>query len=257
MSCPPKALLRQTGCASTVETRIAHHFAMLENVPIYAATLATVEEYADLLQDGIALPIGSVEFMRKVMACLALEEPANISYPEALQAFLQRDVRQRRAGQVLGTHFVKPTTTKCFTGFVFDTMTDPATLEPHVQEQHEAFMALDARTPVWVSEPVCWQTEVRYYVCENQVLGYGRYDDGPDDWPMPDERCVQSMVEAFAQAGAPAAYTLDVGVLDSGETALVECNDAWAVGFYKGTLSPRDYVRMLWARWQQIRFAAS
>lgn len=252
----PNALVRQTGCASTVETRIAHHFALLENVPIYSATWGQVGEYTDVLAGG-ALPIGSVEFLRKAMAVLDIEEPANISYPEALQPFLLRDVRVLPAGRVLGTHFVKPMATKGFTGFVFDTMTDPATLAPHEQEQHAAFMALDAQAPVWVSEPVQWQAEVRYYVCDNQILGFGRYDDGPDDWAMPDPHRVQAMVDTYARTGAPAAYSLDVGVLTTGDTALVECNDAWALGFYKGTLSHKDYVRLLWARWQQIRFAAS
>lgn len=51
---------------------------------------------------------------------------------------------------------------------------------------------------------------------------------------------------------APAAFSLDIGVLEPGETALIECNDAWALGYYRGTLSHRDYIDMLWRRWDQI-----
>jgi hypothetical protein len=45
---------------------------------------------------------------------------------------------------------------------------------------------------------------------------------------------------------------LDWGELEWGEPALVEVNDAWALGFYKGTLSDKDYIEMLYARWQQL-----
>lgn len=64
---------------------------------------------------------------------------------------------------------------------------------------------------------------------------------------------VNEMVWALAcTKNAPAAFSLDVGVLDTGETALIECNDAWALGYYKGSLAHKDYIRMLWMRWEQL-----
>ena len=115
------------------------------------------------------------------------------------------------------------------------------------------FLSLSPDTPVWVSEPVTWLSEFRYYVIDGAVRGEGRYDDAPDDMPRPDYFTVGEMAAVMAKTpGAPAAFCLDVGALRSGETALIECNDAWAVGYYKGTLSHRDYVEMLWRRWEQL-----
>lgn len=248
----PPLILRQGGFAS-IETQLVNQFAMIEDVPVLTSALDRLEDHVELLASGEALPVGSVEFVRRAMALACIEEPANLTYPEPLQRFLLRDVKVQRAGAVLGTHFVKPTKTKTFTGFVFDTMTDPASLSPHDREQYDAFMLLDADELVWVSEPVRWQAEVRYYIAHHAVLGMGRYDDGQDHWALPDERVVEEMVDVLARLPkTPAGYTLDVGMLDTGETALVECNDAWAIGYYKGTLSRNDYIKMLWARWSQL-----
>lgn len=248
----PSRLLRQGGLNS-VETQLVNQFAMIEDVPILSTPLDRLEDHVDTLRSGEVLPVGSVEFMRRALALAGIAEPDNLSYPEPLRRFLKRDVCTLRAGSVLGTHFVKPVQTKAFTGFVFDTMTDPDTLTPHDREQYEAFLRLHPDEPVWVSEPVRWRTEVRYYIAEGRVLGLGRYDDGPDAWPMPDEMIVREMVDAFTRhPDSPVAYTLDIGVLETGETALVECNDAWAIGYYKGSLSRNDYIKMLWARWMQL-----
>ena len=187
------------------------------------------------------------------MTFTGIAEPENLSYPRVLQPYLHRSVEQRDAGTVLGLWFVKPVDTKAFTGFVFDTLDNPDHLSCRDRAQYNAFLALDPRSRVWVSEPVSWVSEVRYYVLDGEILGEGRYDDGPDDAPLPDPAVVQEMASRFsASRGAPVAFALDVGVLEDGSTALVEVNDAWALGFYSGTLAPRQYVQMLWRRWQQL-----
>jgi len=47
-------------------------------------------------------------------------------------------------------------------------------------------------------------------------------------------------------------YTLDVGRLSTGGTALVETNDAWAIGLYGKALTPRVYLDFLGKRWKSI-----
>jgi hypothetical protein len=184
---------------------------------------------------------------------LGIREPDNFSYPEALWPYLNRAVFQCRIGNVEGNWFVKPIETKSFTGFVYDDKQDVIHLSEHDLEQRDVLLSLPPETPVWVSEPVTWLSEFRYYVIDGEVRGEGRYDDGPDDVPVPDYFMVMEMVETLSrQQDAPAAYSLDVGVLSSGETALVEVNDAWALGFYTGSLSYRDYIEMLWRRWDQL-----
>jgi hypothetical protein len=53
---------------------------------------------------------------------------------------------------------------------------------------------------------------------------------------------------------APWAYCLDVGVLDTGETALVEMNDAFSIGMYEGMEA--CYPDLLTTRWQELTFKA-
>lgn len=246
------SILRQAG-TSHIEPMVAAQYAMTADVPIKSVRLESMDEHTDTLRQGTMVPIGSVEFIRKAMTLAGITEPENLSYPEALRAYLHREIRQRTAGSVLGHWFIKPTTTKTFTGFVFDTLDNPEHLSGYDRAQYNAFLSLPPETPVWVSEPVTWLSEYRYYVIDGEVRGEGRYDDAPDNMPVPDYFKVGEMGAIMARSpDAPAAFSLDVGVLNSGETTLIECNDAWALGYYKGSLSHRDYIQMLWRRWMQL-----
>lgn len=96
-------------------------------------------------------------------------------------------------------------------------------------------------------------SEHRYYVLEGKILGHARYDSGPDEWPDPDQEQVEKMVEILSNiTNTPVAYALDVGVLDNGSTALVEFNDAWAIGLYRGAISAEQYALFLQHRWNQL-----
>ena len=235
------------------EERLVYQVALVWGIPLRNASLDRIEDHRAELAAGACVPVGSVEFVRRAMRLAGITEPANLSYPDELRAYLHRSLEQRPAGELIGRWFVKPTATKAFTGFVFDTFADPADLHAHDRDQREAFLALDPQTPVWVSEPVAWLSEARYYVLDGQIVGEGRYDDGPDDAPLPDPAVVQEMARRFsASPEAPVAFALDAGVLECGTTALVEVNDAWALGYYSGTLRASMYVRMLWRRWRQL-----
>jgi len=235
------------------EERLARQVALMDDVAVFGARLEEIDRYAAHLARGTCVPVGTVEFVRRAMDIAGISEPANLSYPQVLESHLHRRVNLIPAGLVMGRWFVKSTATKAFTGFVFDTFTDPADLDPHDRVQYEAFRALEPDAPVWVGEAVSWRSEVRYYVLDGQIVGEGRYDAGPDDALVPDPAVVQEMVRRFsASPGAPVAFAIDAGVLDCGTTALVEVNDAWALGYYSGTLEPREYVRMLWRRWRQL-----
>lgn len=256
MSSPAKShgftLLCQSDRAGR-EERVAHQVALLDDIPLCRAALAELERHSTALASGETVPVGSVEFVRRAMALAGIAEPESLSYPHVLKPYLRRQLERIPAGLVMGHWFVKPTVTKAFTGFVFDTFESPDHLSCHDRAQYDAFMAVDPRSPVWVSETVSWASEVRYYVLDGEILGEGRYDDGPDDVLLPEAAVVQEMVSRFsASPGAPVAFALDAGRLQDGSTALVEVNDMWAVGFYSGTLTEREYVRMLHRRWAQL-----
>lgn len=46
------------------------------------------------------------------------------------------------------------------------------------------------------------------------------------------------------------AYCLDVGVLSTGETALIEVNDGFSVGMYG--MSKELYAELLQTRWKEL-----
>lgn len=60
------------------------------------------------------------------------------------------------------------------------------------------------------------------------------------------------MAAALGEAGeAVAGYAIDVGLLDDGQLALVECNDGFALGLYPG-MAPSRYAELLFARWREL-----
>jgi hypothetical protein len=62
---------------------------------------------------------------------------------------------------------------------------------------------------------------------------------------------LDSALAAYRGSGeAPSAYGIDFGVLTSGETALVEANDGYALGAYQ--ISGRDYTDLLFTRWAEL-----
>jgi hypothetical protein len=147
---------------------------------------------------------------------------------------------------------VKPVQTKRFTGFVFDSALPPSGYSEHDREQLAALQALPASEPVWRCEIVQFVCEWRYYVLDGAILGCGRYDpEGADDAQQPDGNVVRQAVHSMRQSGI-SAYALDMGVLDNGQTVLVEANDAWALGLYGRAVEPSTYWGMLRRRWQQM-----
>lgn len=128
-----------------------------------------------------------------------------------------------------------------------------AVFDAHDREQLAVLRRQAVDCPVWIGDVVVFQSEWRFYVLHGQLLGAARYDpDGEDFAPAPDLDVVRSAVAEAGLAEMPCAYGLDLGVLADGQTALVEMNDAWALGLYGRCIEPRSYLDMLWARWQQL-----
>lgn len=243
----PDLIIRQP--ASTKETRAIVQASLLLDIPCGATNQDDLAGQPDL---RLALPVGDVNYLRAAMAAAGAREPENLSYHPALRHMLFREIRFTHAGNVLGRMFIKPARTKAFTGFVFDTLADPARMNAHDREQYDAFMDCPPSEPVWVSEVVDFVSEWRYYVLAGKIIGAARYDqEGADSAPAPDPATAVAAARAMADAGFD-TFALDLGVLSTGETALVEVNDAWAIGLYGRALDARLYLHMLWRRWQQI-----
>lgn len=262
-SCPDLVLLQPTASA---EVRAVVHAALLGSIPVLRVQAGAIADHARALSSRSALPVGSVEYLAEAMRVAGIRAPEPVSYPPALSWMLRRVVSRhpvgalRAAWAARGPAFVKPVQTKLFTGFVVDPGRVDADYSEHDREQLRALASLPEHCEVWVSEPVAWLSEWRYYVLDGTILGVARYDpEGADDAPAPDAEVVRQAVQAMAatDGGGLRSFGLDIGVLADGRTALVECNDAWALGLYGRSVEPRQYLQMLWARWQQLHAAAA
>lgn len=98
----------------------------------------------------------------------------------------------------------------------------------------------------------------------SELRGIAKYK-GPDDVPSLDRQTVDNAVKTlFASAegqGLPGC-SLDFGVIkkvvdevEQYETALIEVNDGYSLGWYEG-VSEKDYTDLLIARWQNLMSGA-
>lgn len=245
----PKLVILQN--VQSVEARTCRLACLQADIPTQNASLMQMQQQIIPL-DERTLVVGSVEFVVQALRSAKVPEPVNLSYVEQIQRFLRRKISTSTINALQGRSFVKPLKTKAFTGFVYDSCAMPQAYSEADRESLREMLLLPGDTRVWTSEVVEFLCEWRYYVNAEQIVGRGRYDDRSDDAPAPDESVVNECISAM---GLAHPYTLDFGVLRTGQTALVEANDAWSIGLYENALTPRQYLQFLADRWASI-FAA-
>jgi hypothetical protein len=193
-----------------------------------------------------ALIAGQMPAMLAAMRQLGIPEPAPNDFPEALRPMLHRRVWKSTLAQVeaelLGggePRFVKPATRrKRFTGFV----------AAHIEDLRQCEGA-SRRDPLWCSQVVTWLSEYRVYVAHAKVLDINLYAGSPAH-PL-DRAVVDNAIQRLHGTGeALAAFALDLGVLSTGETALIELNDGFSIGAYGIAAAP--YTDFTLARWEEL-----
>ncbi len=225
------------------EAALAEYFGEGNYVPFHAK---------EILQRRIKLKLGdfvagSLQVTLPALKQLGVDIYRNDDYPQDLEQYLHRNIwfssmkyfRQRieTNGEVAPV-FIKPLRkVKRFTGRVISNMDDMAPL-----------CRIGGSLELYCSEPVQWVSEYRVPVVHGQILDYCHYDGDPG--VMVDKGEVERMVHDYVMA--PWAYCIDVGVLSTGETALVEVNDAFSVGMY--SMSPVVYGDLLTTRWTELTF---
>ena len=190
---------------------------------------------------------GDMDAMHGAMSQLGIDIPTPNDYPESLKSFLCRRVWKSTLGEVERCFFgdpgppvfVKPAARrKNFTGRVVGSSGD-----------FMHFGAASRRQEVWCSELVSWKSEFRVYVIDDEIVGVDHYAGDPDVFP--DLSVIQQALLAYRKAGeAPSAYGIDFGVLGTGECALVEVNDGYALGAYHVAAKP--YTDLIVKRWQEL-----
>jgi hypothetical protein len=226
---------------NTREVRSVLSYCMLYDAPYRRCDISGVAEYPD------CVPVGSVEFVEAYMDAHGIARPMFCCYPGYVkhQEFYKRTIQAGIKKNFLPGVFVKPMATKLFTGFVY-----PETDEENLAE----FNALPGETDCFFSEPVEFVSEYRYYVSENRILGWARYDQGDEEnVPKPDASFVFTAISTLVSG----TCAVDIGVLQNGESVVIEVNQAWAIGLYGENMSPSKYVKFLTKGWEEVNGGAT
>jgi hypothetical protein len=197
--------------------------------------------------DKHTLIVGFVDSIFASLKQLGINPPPNNDYPPSLNHLLHRRIWSSTVKQLEDQIyegyvpvFAKPLKNKKqFTGSVFSSVNDFGTI----------LRNLSIRTPIYCSEVVQWLTEYRIFVIQSEIVGIKLYAGNPNI--ALELEVVKSAVEILTHTGeATAGYAIDFGVLATGETALVEWNDGFALGSYG--LEKSTYTDLLIARWHEL-----
>jgi len=191
------------------------------------------------------LVVGNLSFMRDVFRLKGIALGQELCYPRALFGHMYRVIAKSNVrclqGVVerAGPRFVKPAgRCKRFTGLV---VSDPDCY---------ALKSIGRAEPIWIADVVEWISEYRYYVVDSNIVFAAHYAGTAQ---LPDIDVVLTMIEAMRdKPGYPQTYALDVGILSTGQTALVELNEAYSIGAY-GDIPAATYVAFLQARWKSLQ----
>ena len=193
------------------------------------------------------LVVGHIPVIHSALRQLGIQPPPANDYPECLRPWLHRHMWASTVGKIVailqeGTgdpFFVKP-------------VMEGKRLRGHVVAAWGDLAAL-AKAPdsalVYCSEVVNWKSEYRVFVYGGSIAGMRFYKG--DDAVQIDQREVEKAIKCLENSGsAPAGYSVDFGVLSTGQTAFIEFNDGYSLGAYG--LEPKQYTDLLVARWCQL-----
>jgi hypothetical protein len=215
-------------------------------IPIELYTLKRIQRRS-LPLSAESFVSGDMDAMHGAMAQLEIAVPPPNDYPASLAPYLHRRIWKSTLGEVERRVFedsgqpvfVKPAERrKSFTGRVVGPSISAAPIG-----------AASRRQEVWCSEVVDWMSEFRVYVIDDEIVGVDHYAGDPG--VSLDMGKVAEALSAYRKSGeAPSAYGIDFGVLHSGESALVEANDGYALGAYE--IAAKPYTDLLIRRWQEL-----
>ena len=192
---------------------------------------------------------GDIDVMFHAMKKLGIEYSYN-DYPEVLKPYLRRKIwedklKKKKKELFENFHlknpiFIKPKDKlKRFTGFVLETVEDLSKCS-----------GAGNQTKIWCSESVVFLDEFRCYFRKDTKPVIGYYTE---DFDENNRIKVQQFLDNLILGREfPSAFVLDLGILSTGEVALVEMNDAFSLGLYKGC--PSDfYAKCLIERWNELK----
>lgn len=100
--------------------------------------------------------------------------------------------------------------------------------------------------PVMISNVINIISEYRCYVIEGKLVGIKHYLG--DFKKFPDVDFIENVIQKYKNQ--PVGFTIDFGIMENGETCLIEVNDGWSIGNYG--LRDKIYAKLLLKRWLEI-----
>ncbi|MGZ8924592.1 MAG: ATP-grasp domain-containing protein [Nitrososphaeraceae archaeon] len=181
--------------------------------------------------------VGSVESSVKWLEYNNYQIPSLIDL-NLFKDFLGRKIWYSNISDITQSNiFIKPANQiKAFTGFVVD---DPKFIPLWAENYNGLVLA---------QEVVDIISEYRLYVHNNKIIGMKHYTG--ECLSFPNKEFIIACVEHAKTIIKHKSYTLDFGVLRSGDTILIEANDAFAIGNYG--IEPYYYYLFIRDRWLQI-----
>lgn len=159
-------------------------------------------------------------------------------YPLELNDFMYRDVKEVNVEDVSMGNFFKPLPEdhKMFSPVVKSDTLQCSLILGRIPKEHK----------VLSTQAVKFLSEYRVYVTNGDILDICYYKGDPLE--LPDAKVIREMVSLVSHYSV--SFSVDVGILESGETALVEMNDFCCLGNYG--LNAREYAMAIANRWTEI-----
>lgn len=206
----------------------------IEVVPFIADTIDVIDIERETIVHGW------VGVVHKALARLGVRQPHVDSAPAELMPYFGRKIWTSTMEEVRnserGYHIKPKFEHKLFDGHVATEAFSDLIRTAHVPDD----------TYVLCSEAVRFVTEYRVFVDQGKIVGAKHYLG--DYTKIVNFDVAKRAVASFN--AAPAAYSIDLGLLDNGQTSIVEVNDAYALGGYG--LAPVTYARMVEHRWVEM-----
>lgn len=199
------------------------------------------------------LVAGETSVISKALKQLRVEPPPPNTYPEALNYMLKRKVWESTVKAVLhdldsnpfyAGIFIKPKdSAKKFTGCVLNSISDRYLLK-----------GASLQTPVLCAETVYWLSEYRVFVVNSRIAGIRHYW-GDEQVHLNLQEVEEAIRRLEASPERTNGYGIDFGILQNGETALIEWNDGYSLGSYG--LDDELYAELIIARWEEMMLKAN
>ena len=181
--------------------------------------------FNDITKENIQdlVPVGSVQFVNKVLSFYGKGPMKPINIPECLRSekFLARKIAYAKNEEEIKSIMKEWGVDKVF-------VKSNTTVKRWTPEIYTGKDVLFEDTEYLVSERVNFVSEWRCFVYRGQLKGIKHYLD--DEWIMPNKDFVNECISSIGNSLI--AYTLDIGVTEDGKSAVIEAHNFLSCGLY-------------------------